>query len=53
MESFDILFPVNLSTLTYRVPDELKGLVKPGQLIRAYIRNTERIGLVLRRSSDN
>lgn len=53
MESFDILFPVNLSALTYRVPDELKGLVKPGQLIRADIRNTERIGLVFRRSSDN
>lgn len=51
MESFDILFPVNLSPLTYIVPEDLKGLVRPGQLIKANIRNKEMVGLVLGRSS--
>lgn len=51
MESFDILFPLNLSPLTYFVPEDLKGSVKPGQLVRAEIRSTEKVGLVLGRSS--
>lgn len=51
MESFDILFPLNISPLTYNVPKDLKGLVKPGQFVKAHIKNTERVGLVIGRSS--
>lgn len=51
MESFDILFPLNIPPLTYNVPEDLEGLVNPGQLVKAYIKNTERVGLVIGRSS--
>jgi len=51
MESFDILFPLNLPALTYSVPEELKGLIVPGQLIKAEIKNKVKIGLVLGRSN--
>lgn len=53
MESFDILFPLNISPLTYNVPEDLKGLVKPGQFVKAYIKNTERVGLVIKRSLEH
>lgn len=51
MESFDILFPLNIPPLTYNVPEDLEGLVNPGQFVKAYIKNTERVGLVIGRSS--
>lgn len=51
MESFDILFPLNISPLTYNVPEDLKGLIRPGQFVKAHIKNTERVGLVIGRSS--
>ncbi|MFN3396266.1 MAG: primosomal protein N' [Thermodesulfovibrionales bacterium] len=51
MESLDILFPLNISPLTYNVPEDLKGLVKPGQFVKAHVKNTERVGLVIGRSS--
>ncbi len=52
MDSVDIIFPLNLSSLTYYVSEELKGIVRPGQFVRADIKNTERIGLVIGKSSD-
>lgn len=51
MESFDILFPANIPPLTYYVSEELRGIIKPGQLVKADLRNKERVGLVFKRSS--
>lgn len=51
MESFEILFPLNLSPLAYSAPEELEGLITPGIFVKAEIKSTERIGLVLKRSS--
>ncbi|NOX21169.1 MAG: primosomal protein N' [Nitrospirae bacterium] len=44
----DVVFPQNLDELTYQVPDELSGSIKPGQLIIAPLKSKDRVSIVLR-----
>ena len=48
----DIIFPQNLSYLTYIVPEELKERIRPGQIVQAPIRGRIKSGVVFRIHSD-
>jgi len=47
MEFIDILFPLNLGPLTYRCPEEFSGVVMPGMIVSAPIKNKLVKGIVL------
>ena len=40
LKYFDIVFPINLGPLTYKVPKSLKGDITPGMLVNAEIKKT-------------
>jgi primosomal protein N' (replication factor Y) len=44
----DIVFPLNLSFLTYRVPEHLASLISPGKIVEVPLRGKSRAGLVIR-----
>jgi primosomal protein N' (replication factor Y) (superfamily II helicase) len=46
MEVFDVIFPVNISPLSYRCPEALSGLVKPGMMVSAPLKNSITKGIV-------
>jgi len=50
MEVFDILFPVNIGPLSYRCPEELSGMVKPGMMVSAPLKNRITKGIVAGKS---
>lgn len=43
----DIVFPVNLRPLTYKCPECLSGLLRPGMIVTAPLRNRAAKGVVL------
>ncbi len=43
----DIVFPVNLRPLTYKCPEHLAGLLRPGMIVSAPLRNRTAKGVVL------
>jgi primosomal protein N' (replication factor Y) (superfamily II helicase) len=46
MEVFDVIFPVNISPLSYRCPEALSGMVKPGMMVSAPLKNRTTKGIV-------
>jgi primosomal protein N' (replication factor Y) (superfamily II helicase) len=51
MDFYDVVFPVNIGALTYRCPDALSCLIKPGMVVSAYLKNSITKGIVLRKAS--
>ncbi len=51
MDLYDVVFPVNIGALTYRCPAELSGIVKPGMIISAHLKNSVTKGVILRKAS--
>jgi len=47
MEFIDILFPLNLGPLTYRCPGKFSGVVGPGMIVSAPIKNKLVKGIVI------
>ncbi len=47
MEFIDILFPLNLGPLTYRCPEEFSGVLRPGMIVGAPIKNKLVKGIVI------
>jgi primosomal protein N' (replication factor Y) len=43
----DIVFPVNLRPLTYKCPEHLAGLLRPGMIVSAPLRNKTAKGVIL------
>lgn len=50
MEFLDILFPVKLGTLTYRCPEELSDLAKPGMMVSAPLKNRATKGIIMQKT---
>ena len=50
MEVFDIIFPVNIGPLSYRCPEALSGMVKPGMMVSAPLKNRITKGIVAGKS---
>jgi primosomal protein N' (replication factor Y) len=48
MEFVDVVFPLKLGPLTYEVPKDLKGAVRPGMLVEAEVKRTLKRGVVLK-----
>lgn len=46
MRYVDILFPLNLKPLTYRCPDDLLDIAKPGMLVSAYLKKRLTKGII-------
>lgn len=46
MEFYDVLFPVSLNALTYRCPETLSDVVKPGMLVSAPLKSKISRGLL-------
>ena len=51
MEFFDVVFPVNIGPLTYRRGESISGILKPGMLVSAPLKNRLAKGIVIGRSS--
>jgi primosomal protein N' (replication factor Y) len=47
MEFVDVVFPLNLGPLTYKVPESLRDRVRPGSLVEAEVRRSATRGIVL------
>jgi primosomal protein N' (replication factor Y) len=47
MELVDVVFPLNLGPLTYKVPGSLKEAVRPGSMVEAEVRRSVTRGIVL------
>ncbi len=47
MDLVDVIFPQKLGRLTYSVPDDMRGLLKPGIMIEADVRKSMRRGIVV------
>lgn len=52
MKYFDVLFPLDLVPLTYGCPDHLSGMVGPGIIVSAPLRNRTAKGIVLRETAE-
>ncbi len=50
MEFFDVLFPINLGPLTYRCHEALSGIVKPGMIVSAPLKNKTSKGVIIGKS---
>ncbi len=50
MEVFDIIFPVNIGPLSYQCPEALSGMVKPGMMVSAPLKNRITKGIVAGKS---
>ena len=50
MEVFDVIFPVNIGPLSYRCPEALSGMVKPGMMVSAPLKNRTTKGIVAGKS---
>ncbi len=50
MNFLDVLFPLNLGTLTYRCPEEFSGIAEPGMIVSAPLKNKILKGIILGRS---
>jgi primosomal protein N' (replication factor Y) (superfamily II helicase) len=50
MEVFDVIFPVNIGPLSYRCPEALSGMVKPGMMVSAPLKNRITKGIVAGKS---
>jgi primosomal protein N' (replication factor Y) len=50
MNLVDVIFPLALGPLTYEVPPELRGAVRPGALVEAEVKKSVRRGVVLKPS---
>ncbi|MBI5633810.1 MAG: primosomal protein N' [Nitrospirae bacterium] len=48
MTCIDIIFPINLGPLTYRCPEGLRPLAKPGMLVSAPLRKSMATGIIYR-----
>lgn len=46
MDSADVIFPLDLGPLTYRIPSGLRDALLPGMLVRAEIKKTLKTGIV-------
>jgi len=51
MEFADVIFPLNLRPLTYRVPPALMGSVRPGAMVSAEVKKSVKKGIVLEASA--
>jgi primosomal protein N' (replication factor Y) len=47
MDFFDVLFPLNLSPLSYRCPEELLKFIEPGMIVSAPIKNKIAKGIII------
>jgi primosomal protein N' (replication factor Y) len=47
MEFVDVIFPLNLGPLTYRCPEKLKGMIEPGMIVSAPLKNRIAKGIVI------
>ncbi|MCK4911737.1 MAG: primosomal protein N' [Thermodesulfovibrionales bacterium] len=47
MDFVDIIFPQKVSALTYRVPEKLRGEIRPGMQVAAELGKTVKTGIVL------
>jgi len=52
MDLYDIVFPVNIGALTYRCPEALSALLRPGLIISAQLKKSVTTGIVLRKTSE-
>ena len=50
MDVFDIIFPVNIGPLSYRCPEALSGMVRPGMVVSAPLKNRTTKGIVAGKS---
>ena len=50
MEFFDVIFPVNIGPLTYRCSEPTAGLLKPGMMVGAPLKNRLAKGIVIGKS---
>jgi len=50
MDFVDVLFPVNIGSLTYRCPDEFIGIAKPGMIVSAPLKNKVTKGVIVGKS---
>jgi primosomal protein N' (replication factor Y) len=46
MDFFDVLFPVNIGSLTYRCPDDFIDIAKPGMIVSAPLKNKAMKGVI-------
>ena len=51
MSYVDVLFPISIGPLTYRLDDELSDKAVPGMLVSAPLKNRSSKGIILRRTS--
>lgn len=51
MDFYDVVFPVSIRALTYRCPEAFSGLLKPGMIVSAYLKNSLTAGVVLGKTS--
>jgi primosomal protein N' (replication factor Y) len=51
MDFLDVLFPINIGSLTYRCPDEFIDIVKPGMIVSAPLKNKAIKGVIAGRPS--
>lgn len=47
MKFFDVVFPVNLGPLTYKCPESLGEMLKPGMIVSAPLKNKTAKGVVM------
>jgi len=47
MDFLDVIFPVNIGPLTYRCPEALSAMVKPGMIVSAPLKNRITKGIIL------
>lgn len=52
MDYIDVVYPINLGPLTYRVPPDLASQIKPGMLISAEVKKTVTPGVVIGKSTN-
>jgi primosomal protein N' (replication factor Y) len=51
MDFFNVLFPVNIGSLTYRCPDEFNDIAEPGMIVSAPLKNKTTKGVIAGRPS--
>jgi len=51
MEFVDVVFPINLTPLTYKCPEHLREKAAPGMLVSAPLKNRITTGIILGKSS--
>ena len=52
MELVDVLFPQNIGSLTYGVPEELRASLRPGLMVEADVRGSIKHGIVMPEEPD-